>query len=101
MALASDEATFNAAVDTLTTAWEAFTDAIAANEEIRIVFCAKHSGTTPGNSDMSGDLTAITYDLGRQYYVKNNPDNTDDNCFLHAGGHPLFWKLTNAAGDLA
>jgi hypothetical protein len=100
MAVGAEEATFNAAVDTLTTAWEAFTDHIGANEEIRIVFCQKHRGSTPGNSDMSGDGAAILYDHGRVFYTKNNPDNTDDNCFLHVGGIPLFWKLSNAAGDI-
>lgn len=100
MAVGTEEATFNAAVDTLTTAWEAFTDHIGANEIVPIIFCQIHKGTTPNNSDMSGDGAAITYDTGRYFYLKNNPDNTDDNCFLHAGGRPLFWKITNAAGEV-
>jgi hypothetical protein len=73
MALGSEEATFNAAVDTLMAAWETMVDALDAN-------------------------TAV-FQFARQYYWANNPDTASDSPF-EIGGHPLFFKVTNASGDL-
>ena len=98
MAVGTEEATFNAAVDTLIVAWEAMVDALAANEVTRIVWVASKKGDNEGDSTQGSDAT-IVFDFGRQYYWKNNPNTTDDMPF-EIGGKPLFFKVTNAAGDL-
>lgn len=98
MAVGTEEATFNAAVDTLIVAWEAFVDAMDANEETQIVWVASKKGDNEGDSTQGSDAT-IVFDFGRKYYWKNNPNTTDDMPF-EIGGNPLFWKITNAAGEL-
>ena len=99
MALATAEATLNAAVDTFKAAVEAFTDTLDADEEIRIVWVDSKKGDLAADSTQGVDTNAL-YDFGRQFYWKNNPDTTDSTV-LEIGGRPLFWKVTNAAGDLA
>lgn len=99
MALAAEEATFNAAVDTLMAAWETLIDANAANEEHMIVWVESKKGDNAGDSTMGEDTNA-TFDFGRLYYWINNPDTTND-VPLEIGGRPLFFKVTNAAGDLS
>lgn len=100
MALGSDEATFNAAVDTLWAAWETFYDTLSANEEIQICFVRSKSGSLAADSTQGTDASdSAKFDTGRKYYWTNNP-NTADNGPLEIAGIPLFWKVTNAAGDL-
>lgn len=99
MALATDEATFNTAVDTLMAAWEVLTDALAANEDIQIVWVNGNKGSLTADTHQGVD-TSATFDLGRRFHWKNNP-NTTDSTVLSIGGKPLFFKITNAAGDLA
>jgi hypothetical protein len=103
MALGTEEATFNGTVDTFIAAWETFVDALDAAEEVRIVWMASKRGdnadsSTVGNADDATQLAK--FDLGRQYYFSNSPDVTGDVPF-EVGGKPLFFKITNAAGDLA
>ncbi|MCP4898897.1 MAG: hypothetical protein GY906_18145 [bacterium] len=99
MALSTDEATFNAAVDTLMAALETLTDALAANEEIRIVWVDSKRGDLAADTHQGVDTNAL-FDMGRQFYWHNNP-NTTNSTVLEIGGRPLFFKITNAAGDLA
>jgi len=99
MALEADEATFNAAVDTLMAAWETLVDALGANEEIQIVWVASKKGDNEGDSTQGSDATAV-FDTGRRFYWNNNPNTTNDSPF-EIGGRPLFFKVTNADGDLA
>jgi len=99
MALATEEAAINTAVDVFMDAWETFTDHIAANEEIRIVWVSPNSGDLAADSHQGVDTNAV-FDFGRQYYWSNNP-NTAASTILSIGGKPLFFKVTNAAGDLA
>ncbi len=105
MALGAEEATFNAAVDTLIAAWEVVLDAMSANEEFQIVFMkrqldADHSATT-GNATrgLDGSLGAPDWDMGRRFIARNTPDVTDS-FIVSIGERPLFFKITNAAGDL-
>jgi len=98
LALGTEEATFNAAVDTLMAAWETMVDALSDGEETRIVWVQSKKGDNAGDTTAGADTTA-TFDFGRQYYWNNNPDTTGD-VPLEIGGKPLFWKVTNAAGDL-
>jgi hypothetical protein len=98
MALGTEEATFNAAVDTLMAAWETMTDALDANEVTRIVWVASKKGDLGADSTQGVDTNAL-FDFARQYYWKNNPD-TANSTALEVGGKPLFFKVTNAAGDL-
>ena len=88
MALATDEATFNTAVDTLMAAWETLTDALSANEEIRIVWVGGKYGDLAADSTQGVDTNAV-FNFGRQYYWKNNPD-TANSTVLEIGGKPLF-----------
>lgn len=99
MALGTEEATFNVAVDTFMAAWETMTDALAANEVTRIVWVASKFGDLAADSTQGVDTNAV-FNFGRQYYWKNNP-NTTDSAALEVGGKPLFFKITNAAGDLS
>jgi hypothetical protein len=103
MALASEEATFNGAVDTFIAAFETYCDALSAGEEVRIVWMESKRGdnasdTKLGNADDATQLSK--FDLGRQFYFSYTPDVTGDVPF-EVGGKPLFFKITNAAGDLA
>lgn len=98
MAVGTEEATYNAAVDVLIVAWEAMVDALAANEETQIVWVASKLGDNPGDSAQGSDAT-IAFDFGRRFYWRNDINTTDDMPF-EIGGKPLFWKVTNAAGDL-
>ena len=98
MALATDEATFNTAVDVFMAAWEAFTDAIGANEVIQIVWVQSRKGDLAADSTQGVDTNA-TFDLGRRHYWNNNPDTANSTVF-EINGKPLFFKVTNAAGDL-
>ena len=98
MALGTEEATYNAAVDTLIAAWVTVVDAMAASEETQIVFMRSKKGDSPGNSSY-GAPGAGVYDFNKKYYVKNFPDVTGDTP-LEVANIPLFWKITNLAGDL-
>lgn len=99
MALESEENTFNVAVDVLMAAWEALIDTHSANEVTRIVWVASKFGDLAADSTQGVDTNAV-FNFGRQYYWKNNP-NTTDSAALEVGGKPLFFKITNAAGDLS
>ena len=98
MALGTEEATFNAAVDTFMAAWETVVDALGADEVTRIVWVESTKGDLAADSTQGIDTNA-TFDFGRQYYWNNNP-NTADSAPLQVGGKALFFKITNAAGDL-
>ena len=99
MALATAEATFNAAVDTLMDAWETIIDdGLAANEIIKIVWCASKKGDNPADSTQGSDATVV-FDQGRRYEWKNNPNTAADTPF-EIGGRPLFFKLTDDAGGI-
>jgi hypothetical protein len=98
MALGTEEATFNAAVDTLMAAWETMVDALDANEVTRIVWVASRYGDNASDTAQGSDATAV-FQFARQYYWANNPDTASDSPF-EIGGHPLFFKVTNASGDL-
>lgn len=99
MALGSEEADFNAGVDALHVLWEAMVDALDANEQIRITWQMSRYGDNASDSTQGSDATAVFDPTGRVYYWSNNPNTTDDMPF-EIGGRPLFFKITNAAGDL-
>jgi hypothetical protein len=98
MALGTEADTLNTAVVVFMAAWEAYTDTLAANAEIRIVWVASKKGDLAADSTQGVD-TNVPFDMARQFYWKNNPNTTDSTVF-EIGGKKLFWKLTNAAGDL-
>jgi len=103
MSLATEEATFNTAVDDLIAAWETLIDANSANEQMQIAFVRSKTGDNANNSKWgdADDATQLTkFDTGRKFFFKINPDVTGD-VPLEVGGRPLFWKVTNDAGDLA
>ena len=101
MALGSDEATFNAAVDTLIDAWITYVNTLSSNEQVRVVWGYTDKGSTTGEGHM-GSATSLknAFNMGPQFYFKNNPD-TLSNAPNSVAGRPLFFKITNAAGDLS
>src|SRR3989337_2890444 len=106
MALEAQRATFNAAVDVLSAAWETLGDAVAAGEEIQIVrmkrqLDATHTATTlNANKGIDASLTADDWDFGKKYKILNTPDVLDS-FHVGAGGIPLFFKVTNNANELS
>ena len=99
MALGTEEATFNAAIDTALVAWEAMIDALSANEEIHIVWIDSKKGDNADDSRYGEDTTA-KYSFSRVYRFQNRTDVTNDMPF-EIGGKPLFFKITNAAQELS
>ena len=105
MALGTEEATFNTAVDVFMAAWETMIDdGLAANEDIKIVWVNSRYGDNASDSTQGSDATAVfgTADgdpKGRVFHWRNNPDTAND-APLEIGGRPLFFKVTNTAGDL-
>jgi hypothetical protein len=102
MALGTEEATFNAAVDTLIAAFETMVDALDPDEVVQICWIKSLSGDNPNNSKW-GDADSATqlakFNTGVKDRFSNNPDVTGD-VPLEVGGKPLFFKVTNDAGDL-
>ena len=98
MALSAEENAFNDGVDALQVLWEAMVDAMAGDAEVRIVWAASKYGDLAADSTQGADDTLL-YDFGRQYYWRNNP-NTTNSMPHEIGGRPLFFKITNAAGEL-
>jgi len=101
MALGTEEATYNAAVDTLIDAWVVVVNALSANEVTQIVWGAPMKGNLAGDS-RQGTAANIkaAMDMGRKYFWENEPD-TAGSVPLSIGGNPLFHKITNDAGDLS
>ena len=101
MVLATAEATLNTAVDALIDAWVVYVNLLGANEEIKITFVSPSSGDTAADSTQgTAAVIKAAFRLNRVYHWDNNP-NTADNVPLSVAGKPLFWKVTNTAGDLA
>ena len=98
MAVGTEEATFNAAVDTLIDAWITMVDALSAAEVTQIVWVESKKGDNAEDSTQ-GARTTTTYDMGRRSFWANIVDTTGD-VPLEIDGKPLFWKVTNAAGDV-
>ena len=98
MALAAEEATFNAAVDTLLAAWEVVLDAMSADEKLQIVKLKARSTNT--TADRLGVDSAQEYDFGKKFIGFNTPDVADSFKISVGASGPLFFKITNDAGDL-
>lgn len=99
MALVAAAATYNAAVDVLLAAWEAYTDSLAANAEIQIVKMHRLGNTVAGSDNLGLD-SAQKYDFGRKFKGYNTPDTTDAMLLKVGASGPLFFKLTNDANEL-
>ena len=102
MALGTEEATFNAAVDTLVDAWVTVVAALASAEKTKVVFCNPRGGGNAADERLgSAAEIKATFDATQWVHEwQNTPDATTD-VPLSLDGHPLFFKITNAAGDLA
>jgi hypothetical protein len=102
MALGTEEATFNAVVDTLIDAWIVMVNALDAAEVTKVVFCNPRGGSLAAD-ERQGTAAAIKAAFDATQAVHdwaNNPD-TADSVPLSIKGHPLFFKVTNAAADLS
>lgn len=107
MALEANAATFNAAVDTLLAAWEAYLDAIANDAMVQVVkmdenFDAVHTGTSGHpKRGYDGLLTAAHWNFGKKFKGPNTPGVTDTIVSTVGASGPLFFKLTNDANELS
>jgi hypothetical protein len=100
MALAAAAATFNAAMQTLIDAWETYHDTLSAGDVTQVAFFQgyKGDGFAGRHGDADGTLPIDT--LGRKFRVEYTVDVTGDVPWI-AGKHPLFWLITNDAGDIS
>jgi hypothetical protein len=103
MANSAEEVAVNAAVDTLVTAWGALIAAQSAGAQIRINFYDVQRGVTAATPP------SVTANM-RQYLHTCGPGTeAADNIWAIPGWHtskslgftPLFFKVSNAAGDMA
>ena len=100
MAIGTEEATFNAAVDTLLAAWATLIDAnTGLTEKMNICWVKSKKGYNPDNAKWGEDGNALFDSFGPKAYFYINPDVTGDVPF-EVGGKPLFFKVTNDAGDI-
>lgn len=101
MALNSNQAVLNAAVDTLMAAWETYIETLSGGEQLLLVPCEGSKGDA-NNSHWGSDATAVFNGNGVRHILKVTESTSDPGDIpLQAGKHPLFWKITNAAGDLS
>jgi len=100
MALSADANTFNAAVDALMAAWEVYCDTLATNTKVAVAFIQSHQGSQAANTEYGTDASDTGKFVGGVlHYFDYNPNITDYHP-LEVGGKPLFWKISNVAGDL-
>lgn len=100
MALSAAANTLNTAVDTLMAAWEVYCDTLTANDKVAIAFIESNRGSQAANTKYGTDASDTSkYRGGVLHYFEYNPDITDYHP-LQVGGKPLFWKISNVAGDL-
>jgi hypothetical protein len=88
-------------VDTLIDAWVTVVNALSAAEVTQIVWGAPLKGGLAADTTQ-GTAAAIKagMDMSRKSFWTNNPD-TADSVPISLGGVPLFFKITNDAGDLS
>ena len=102
MALGTEEATFNGLVDDLIDGWVTVVAALASAEKTRIVFCNPRGGGNAADERLGSAAEIKAAFDATQWVIEhiNTPDATTD-VPLSMNGHPLFFKITNAAGDLS
>ncbi len=102
MALSSTRAIYNAAVDTLVDALEAMLEAEpAAGAQLAFVPCEKSKGNAADShfGGRAGGGVVFNGNGVRRYVTF--PSKTDEAPVpLQVGTHPMFWKITNSAGDI-
>jgi hypothetical protein len=102
MALSAAANTLNTAVDTLEAAFSTYIDTLSANDEVQIAFVKSKYGDNANNTkwgDADGATQKTRFDTGRKFRFTVNPDAAGD-IPLEIAGRPLFFKVTNDAGDL-
>lgn len=102
MALGTEEATFNGLVDDFIDAWITAVAALGAGEVTRIVLANPRGGGNAADTRLgsAAEIKAAFSPLNYMIEWTNTPDATTD-VPLSLNGHPLFFKFTNAAGDLS
>ena len=98
MALTTEEAAVNTAVDTLIAAWEAMVDAKTQGNQIQCVPIKIEQAGLP-HKRWGNDAGAIQWDFARKQ-IFTRELTTADRFPISVGIYPLFFKMTNAAGDL-
>jgi len=108
MALSAEASAFNLAVTSvLLPAWETYLDSLTAGAHIQIVkmkprLDSDHTGANkkPGTSGIDANLTAADYDFGKRFVSVNTPDILDSFRVSIGASGPLFFLITNSAGDI-
>jgi hypothetical protein len=96
MALSAEQAAVNSAMDDLVTAYAAFINSLNAGDEIQV--CYQRSKT--GSAGKYGNASNTAYETGRKYREKLVYAATATVPMEAGDSGPLFWKVTNDAGDL-
>ncbi len=104
MALSSTRAIYNTAVDTLMAAAEVMIEAEPGEEGGQLIFVAAETmrGDHATDSNWGSDANALFDGVkGIRYYLDMKGWHaTAADVPLKIGRHPMWWKLTNAAGDV-
>ena len=102
MALGTEEATFNGLVDDFIDAWITMVAALGDGEVTKIVLCSPRGGGTAADVRLgsAAEIKAAFDPAGWVINWTNTPDASTD-VPLSMNGHPLFFKVTNEAGDLS
>lgn len=105
MALSSTRAIYNAAVDTLMAAQETMLEAEPAIGELAFVPVEGMKGDA-ANTHFGTDSAGVSFQgadskSNRVSYVTFPSKTEEAPVILQVGRHPMFWKVTNTAGDLS
>lgn len=98
--LTTEAATFNTAVDTLMAALDTYIASLSGGETIAFVPVERLKGSAT-DSRFGIDTGALFKGNGVRHYLKiTNSTTSPVDIPLAVGSKPLFWKLTNSAGDI-
>lgn len=101
MALAAAEAIYNTAVNTLMAALETLVETKSQGDLVQFVPVERLKGD--GEDTRFGqDANVVFNGLGVKEHIRLNLPTANPAAIpLAAGKHPMFWKITNSAGDLS
>jgi hypothetical protein len=99
MALTAAQATYNAAIDTALAALETMVEAQAVLDRIPFVAIETLKGDA-SDTQFGSDATVVFNGAGEKYWVQLPKVTNPGDIPLRLGRHPMFFKVTNSAGDL-
>ena len=98
MALTTEEAAVNTAVDALIAAHEAMWDAASAGAR-KIFVPIRQMQVGQPHDQWANDAVTLQWDFGSQCHI-DKVLATADRFAIEANGRPMFWKVTNVLGNL-